>query len=1805
MSQNALDFTGMTTAQKFEAAGKFAGVPAQVFDGIWGAESGRGTNMRSPKGAEGHFQIMPETRATWEQRQGRAFNPDDFDDGLTLAALTMQENLAHFKTIPAALKAYNGGWDQSTWGNSETSAYVDRVYQEGGVVSAGASTMLVNSIPRSGNPTASDLMYAQGSGTDNALLEMMWRGDDLGDFAGRIKAARERASKVYLSDIEKGLADKAQNYAAVIGGEAATGMAVAARANFEANAADNARNYIAATATAGARAPVTGESATADTVRAQSASEAREQERQALTVLDKWGANATSSVGATQRVIDKITGDLPQFRPDPEYVQTAKTEEGLSWTEVQMIREAVSAEHEADIREQIAQQRRDTHIIGQLSPMAQVGWAVGAGFSDPGGWAAGFGVGKAFQMARVGSTAYSAAGRPLAALTSAGVEGAVGNMAYGAVIDTVGGVYRTSGDYAMDAAFGIGFGVALGTPGVLWDMRSGKADQTTRDMINSIRDAGRAERESAIAEARSKAGPNASPDEISAAIDGVEEARRQAWRQARLGDVAEEDQLMPRTRVGAQRPNSPEAISPDMIESVVVDARAPKVEEPTAPKTEEPTKTDEVQEAPKVEEPVQLEEVKTEDVVAEPTDAEMDAPKLEVPKTEEPIIEQTVEIKDQAPENLVSEDTVVLGPRPPRDANGNLVRPEQFEIDPRHKIIDTADNGVRYYADQRLVKAWDESVRVNSLVPMFKALTRISTLSPEMRRMSHEFSKIVESSGLRVENGPLVEKYGFSKSTGVGGLYFPREHALYVRYKTPDMMLHEAVHAFSLHQLNQPQNAAHRARLTELLDHVRKEVRRTKVKNLPDWLQYRARRTGSAKGSSPVDNIDELVAYSLTDRDTQALLRSLPAPKDAGTFANAWEWFKELLSQTLGIGKGERSALDAVIEAASAAMGDFQAQALRGEAPRGGSATPSAASPGGNTQLSKVRLKDGTEVEGTFAEDGSFKPVEIAQDVPSVFPNAEARQKFIAERNLDTVAADETTRNMIAEVLARAEQINGRISLDPARLKTIMQKVDFEATSTTLFNSQSPVARAVAALLMENPEGAAGRRSTAAISRAALFEQYMGNITRHTDNAYYKWANSRGMSRLKAAMNDDARVEFNREVQLEMNRRFEGLPMSRDVDPHVRQAADLYDTGYNLMAVEQNHVGVIGAEAIDVNTRGYFAREWNLGLIRNMSVAQRQAFIEALSDQFATVAKFTDSKEFKVRDLAIEYMVRLEQRAVGMQHSTATVNPDDAADILRDALHGLGLSAEQVNRELARYRRGSASHTKNRIDMDYSKTYRSADGTEFRMVDFLNSDMNGMYRRYAGRVAGDVALAKYGVMGDAGAKTLSNAMRVTGATQKELDAFDQFMAEMMGRQFGKGDPLLLQNARALTGLLRLGSSVFPQLGTYIDSMAGLGVVNGFKVAGMANQMRKEVQALARGEKVDNPILGAFEGIGPDFGVAEYRIFGIFDTNEMADIAGKERVGFMTKAIRGAGNAQRIASGHRVLVAAQTRGVADQIVRKSMRYIREYDKLRGDDKALADMGINSEIIRSLGERMDKIAKFNDKGELMSLDPRKLDVDDAEGMRAFVAYRDAVMRGTNQILNREYPGEVGKWAHNGWLRALFQFRTVSMVAQQKAMGRLYHVHGAGKVAAIMIGSMAVAAPIHMARMALRSSLMSENEREEFLAEQMHPLMLGRAVMNYITSVGLLPDLVEAMAGAGAGWADAVGMEIPEYMRPTGGRTANQTDLVGGSFAPSLGVVNDIGKGLMGNVPKLVDSLPGASLPYIQPLIIGAEGAWEDNR
>lgn len=860
---------------------------------------------------------------------------------------------------------------------------------------------------------------------------------------------------------------------------------------------------------------------------------------------------------------------------------------------------------------------------------------------------------------------------------------------------------------------------------------------------------------------------------------------------------------------------------------------------------------------------------------------------------------------------------------------------------------------------------------------------------------------------------------------------------------------------------------------------------------------------------------------------------------------------------------------------------------------------------GSAADIEQVLPRMSPEDMAAFKAQFTGQTTSLPKNMPgALLASDTARKTMIRKYSLDKTIADDAERLLAAEMYARAERFVKENPIDKKALQTFLANdyIGLESTATRMLNSDNPLMQFAASVMLENSQGGSGRRVTAAITAKLRERVYVGNTMREYDALYKNWRNERKggqgvVNDLKDIIDGGReRSEFDKAVYLERERRFQGQQAMREADARVSRAADMLDAAYERMRLDQKHIGTLGADRLsDSPVKGYTPRRWNAATLRAMDDRRLSAFTDEIERQFRLLTKVGDNGVEEARfdakfakRFAREYVTRARKVATGSYDIPANLHDTDAADMIRDALKKMGASDVESKKLLERFSRGGASFTKGRIDLDLSASYAARDGKVYTLLDTIDTDNISMLRNYARRTAGETALAKYGIMGEPGLKELRNAIEAginnVSEKNKMLDAFDQVAAEFLGRPFGTNLGLYADNARILTSAIRLGGMGFTQLGETANAIGALGVKAAFQQVKGMPKMFKEVRAMAHGKR-SNGLLESIELYTGDLGMDGYKMTGMYDLNENGiELYGKESLGVFSRAVRAANHGVRIVSGHRTVTAMQTRGVAEQITLKALRYIKE----GGSDAALRDMGITDRLSAELKKELGNIAKFKD-GRVVELDLTK-----AENIRAANEFAQAVARGASQIIQDTFIGETGKWAHNDWLKLLTQFRTFSLISVEKQWGRQAKVHGGAKATAILLGAMGVALPIHLARIGARSVGMEESKREEFLERELDPIRLSRATLNYVSVSGVLPDLLD-VSGTLTGFGN------------TGGRTGVQQDFIGGQLVPAAGVANDVwtaaaaggrvGQRAMSGKPlnagreahALAKLVPGANIPY----------------
>lgn len=797
-------------------------------------------------------------------------------------------------------------------------------------------------------------------------------------------------------------------------------------------------------------------------------------------------------------------------------------------------------------------------------------------------------------------------------------------------------------------------------------------------------------------------------------------------------------------------------------------------------------------------------------------------------------------------------------------------------------------------------------------------------------------------------------------------------------------------------------------------------------------------------------------------------------------------------------------------------------------------------------------------IDDAMNADGTVKPIDEALSDPAVRADTESRWGITE----DTVE-DSVNRTMMGELAARAEAWSAANPVNAERIDSIMARVPWLAsTGLILARSENPVARMIAGVLLESTTGAFGRRRTGAITKTMRERVYLNDLVDY-ETSYQQWRNKNNGSAFHDVLGSETRSNFDRTVAMERENRRLGGP--RSDEPSIRSAADALDSGYNRMRLDQQAVGTGGASRLGDNSIGYVHRALSQSWVMRATNSELRALSNKLAEQLEV--GWADAKF--AQQIAARYIERARTGAYGGTSVPANLASPEAASALRDTLRSMSIAEADIEKAMGRFSRGGASHTKKRLDLDLSERVMMDDGRSFSLMDAFEYDQASLYLQYARRVSGDVALTQYGVQGDAGLKMLRKTLEYgpdgKRATVEEMRAFDQIAAEFHGRPLDGSGNKHLGNLRMLTAASRLGGMMFTQFAETANSVALLGVVGAIKHVGSMPRLIADVHTGRPSE-----LLRSIEQIGGPLGQDHRVVFPYQEPNDIK-VYGRDSFNVFDRIVRAGSNALPWLSGWHMVHAAQVRGISEQIVHKSMRYINQGEQ----NAALESMGIGAELAERLRKDMPQIAQFDADGRLVSLDLTK--GTDHAAIGEFV---QAIHRGGKQIIQGSYIGETGAWAHNDLLRMLVQFRSFSITSMEKQWTRQRADVGAAKAFGLLAGQMAFALPIHLSRVAINAT--GREDKEDYLETQLHPAMLARAVLNYTSISGLAGDVLDA----GASFTGYEG---------SGVRSGSASAL---GNIPSLGYLESGAKVFkQRDAREAIRMLPGGNLPFLTPIVNAA--------
>jgi hypothetical protein len=1479
----------------------------------------------------------------------------------------------------------------------------------------------------------------------------------------------------------------------------------------------------------------------------EAADKQREEAEQKLADSTTFGDQVSASLRSAQtpafRLISRLLGDAPERgERDEEWLQNyarnwTKLESGFSEAEREKLRDTINDKDYQRTVMDIMDERENQKTIGARG----AGWAFAAqitgGLLDYQNYLVGYGVMKTMGVAGIGSARLISQGRAGAAAASVAAENVIGNVAYEAMLDAL-GEYRGTGDYALAAVTGLLPSAVFSTlayRGATQQLVENAKAKVLTDVL---------ENETRIAtQAITNLGEGATPKALADEMRRIETAEIEARVRGALAQAADEDRIP--------------AINLDEVAA-------------EAAPTESAMRGVEAREVDPNEVDLSL----------------FDAPSKDAGEYTNYGKRSYLGSVNDFVESYWNEPSGVQA------ARGQTVGfAEQYGVTVDHKDF-TSTKGTRL----------DPSIEAD---PAYRKVAETieklrQQLMPEVGIYLTGTTPAANTRGLHVGVNERLSLIGLQKGSDIGLT-----------------ATHEFGHAIIAHRLLK----------------ASPEVRQRMLDAFDAWSQqYSKRGPGEARVAnlqrSPISGQmirDSRVSDTLIDGDElttslRGLLSSSAGADYARYFGNfdefsAEQFVKFVEDNVINPGSSKLTVPQQVMLAIKDMIKMFLS--LFKEAKDDGLLAPSTAFKDFFDEI--LETVPGNVAPGVGKADGVM-PTESAMAMPAggfkgpqmtspAAPRIAAADwqlatKYGLDKMPQTTPMEKAEFKAVLDIYRKAEVWAANNPVDEGRLNTLLNNSAFQSltsTSMQLAMSQNPVARMVAGTLLENTTGAVGRRSTAALSKFMHEQTFIGNSINEFESAFSSWAKANGHSSVKAKVDNlvggDLYPAFNKLVAEEIEAR-RGTGGKTNAHPAVQRAADAIEASYERMRVAQVQTKTVGFARLPESSRGYMTHVISKERLMTMTDSEQRAFINLLTEQFQQYEGFDLAFS---QELARKYLDHARVNALGGHEIPANIHNPQSADMVRGALEAMGMNREQVNLMMTKYSAGGPSHTKKRLDLNLNQPYPDGMGGEVRLLDLFETDQLQILRNYSRRVSGEVALAQHGVMGSQGLALLRRALMFGDhgprvEQPRVMEAFDQVGAEFLGRPFGDNNNKWLDRAMTANAAARLGGMVFNQVGEAINMFVHLGVGHAFSGIASMPRLRGELIAAAKGQPVKNGILSSLEQWGGtgEFGSEGYKLVMPFDEpNSAYRSYGADTVTTLDRVLRSASHAQGVLSGWRMVHAAQTRAAAEQIVLKSVRYVRDGI----EDAALRDMGITPQMAARIKKELPNVATFDPAGRVQTLDFTK-----AQDQELARDWAQVVLRGSRQIIQGTFIGETGKWAHDGWLKLLTQFRTFSLTSMEKQWARGRENAGGGfkgtfAMLGIMTGAMAAAFPIYYARVMVAAQ--GRPDREEYIRERLEPGAVARATLNYIPMSGLLGDFLDASSAVGGGIYEGITDEkLPTWAQPSGGRAGSGQDFVGGVVAPSVSYVDDAYKALqdLDNPHKAVQMLPGSRIWWLQPAING---------
>lgn len=546
-----------------------------------------------------------------------------------------------------------------------------------------------------------------------------------------------------------------------------------------------------------------------------------------------------------------------------------------------------------------------------------------------------------------------------------------------------------------------------------------------------------------------------------------------------------------------------------------------------------------------------------------------------------------------------------------------------------------------------------------------------------------------------------------------------------------------------------------------------------------------------------------------------------------------------------------------------------------------------------------------------------------------------------------------------------------------------------------------------------------------------------------------------------------------------------------DVDPSnpIHRLADRYEEVMDKALKAERDAGIEGAINLDKPIRGYFQRSWNPASLQRMDMAYG-GDLDAIARDFSGAMRNVGLDSSERLAMAKAILDRTRRRGDMSDNFFRGHSGNELVLEVRDSLTRQGVPPQSIERIVALLEgradeAGKASRFKHRMDIDMGYEMVAPDGTVWKVLDIMDTDLTRLGDVRIQNAAGLSALGHFGMVtptevGKMRTRYVQSADPINRRKASEL--FDNTVDTILGNPVGEDMPNAMRIMSAVTQMVGLAYSGLWQVTEYAKMGMRFGLLKtareviqqlpGFREV-VASDSKRLVDVLSRNAHQDlrmRPLLRRLEdgyGIGTEQGMLQSLQYL------------KQSVPFL--------NGMAYVQRHQARVSANL--MVDAMDRAA----------RGDAKArtaLSKYGIDDEVLNTIRHEIDTNGNSIDKW--------------SDG--AWERVRDPLTRMVDDNVLRSKVGEIPAFATFSQLgKFIFTFRSFVLGAHNKILAGTLVNDGAGAWATMMAYQLPLTMLMTQAASVLRGDGFIDDTKQ-----------WANAAFTQAGGLGLFSDLAAAFFG-----------------------------------------------------------------------------------